>query len=712
MKRTTRIIIFFVLPAFIVLIIIALIALPYAAKNYINKHGKEYSGRKMSVSRVRINYFTTTFNIIGFKLFEADERTSFIAFDTLTVDVNPIRLFSSELEIEKVRLVNPVATIIRNDTRFNFDDIIAFYNSRPAEDADTVPSEPFKYVLKNISLENGKFTFTDKGVNHTSVMKNLGFSVPYISYSEEEISEAGLKFYFENDGFLQAKAGYNLKTGTYTADVTVSQLDISPFLPYTKDYIRLNNIEGLLGGNIHLHGNINSLDSLAIRGDGNIADFAASDILNRKVLGAKNGKVIMSDSYPLKYVFNFDKVTLTEPYLFFEMKDSTNNFLDLMVDTAQTGTVVGGASVEYYYKIGHLGIDSGLVDFRDNSYGDPFDYHLDKIQLKVDSFSSADKWLTAYSTMRLNKRGKMKAELGINPSDPYELKVNYVVTNFQLSDLNVISRYYVGFPILLGNMYYEGKMVIQARQLTSENKLIVRNAKLGKKSGGLMNIPLKLALYLLKDVHGDIILDLPLSGDLNDPKTKIGKLVWQVLKNVVTKVVASPFRALSGLMGVDPDEIRGIQFNYGDTTLTDAHLRRIRLFTELEEKKPDMKIELVYYNDVEIEKQQIAIEEAGKRFKSATGADYTKEKAQFSSFLAEKLQKDTIDMVSGSALLIGSHQIDSIHSVYTRMRISEIESALHAANDSSKINIFIPDKEVPENVGSRPVFELKFSIDE
>jgi len=59
--------------------------------------------------------------------------------------------------------------------------------------------------------------------------------------------------------------------------------------------------------------------------------------------------------------------------------------------------------------------------------------------------------------MRLNKVGKLNAELGINPSDPYELKVDYVITNFQLSDLNIISRYYVGFPFLLGNMYYKGR---------------------------------------------------------------------------------------------------------------------------------------------------------------------------------------------------------------------------------------------------------------
>jgi len=162
----------------------------------------------------------------------------------------------------------------------------------------------------------------------------------------------------------------------------------------------------------------------------------------------------------------------------------------------------------------------------------------------------------------------------------------------------------------------------------------------------------------------------------------------------------------------DPLEIKGIQFNYADTALTEDHLRRIKLFAELGKKKPDMKIELAYYNDVEIERQQIAVEEAGKRFKDATGSDYNKEKARFSSFLSEKLQKDTIDLVSGSFLLIGSQKIDSIQSVYAQKRISKIESALHVVNDSSKITIFIPAKEIPENVGSRPVFELKFSIDE
>ena len=707
MKRAIKVIGFYIFPVLICLLIAALFSLPYVAKNYINKHGEEYSGRKLSVNQIRINYFTTTFKVIDFKMFEADGVKPFVSFDSLIVNINPLRLFSSELNVGQVRLVNPEVTITRKDSLYNFDDIIAFLNSKPATDTVREPSKPLKYILKNISMEHGKLTFIDLGVGHTSIMEDIGFNVPYISYNQQEISEAGIKFHLANGGVFQVKAGYNLKKGAYDVDFAVNQLDISPFLPYTKEYFRIKSIHGALDGTFHLNGNIAHPDSILIRGDGNVTDFTASDLTDRKVLGVKHANVVLHDSYPMKYLFKMDRIALTEPYLFFEMKDSTNNFLNLMVETGDDGE-----PFNYFYQVNHLIIENGLLDFRDNSYGEPFDYHLDQIAMKVDSVTSLAKWVTAYSTMRLNQRGKLKAELGINPSDPYELKVNYVITNFQLSDLSPYSRYFVGFPILLGNMYYQGKTIITARQLVSENKLIVRNAKLGKKSGGLMNLPLKLALYLLKDIHGDIILDLPLTGDLKDPKTRIGRLVWQTLKNVVIKVVASPFLALGHLMGVDPMEVKGIQFNYADTTLTDPHLRRIRLFTQLEKKKPDMKIELAYYNDAELEKRDIAVNEAGKLFTAATGADFQKEKTQFNAFLAQKLGSDTVNLVSGSIQLIGNQKLDSIQNSYSQLRIRKIEAALRAADDSTRIKVFIPNKEVPENVGSRPVFELKYSVDE
>ena len=707
MKKIYRVILFILLPALLVIILAVLVAAPYGIKRYINDHGQEYTGRKLFVQDIKINYFRTSFSILGFQMMEADGKATFVSFDTLAVNISPFPLLASKLVVEQFRLVHPAVNIVRQDTTFNFDDILRFLKAKPKTEEAGKPSKPFAYFLRNIAMEKGLLSFTDKNVSHTYLLKDLGFFIPDISFNQNEIKDAGVRFNFENGGSFQAKTDFDQKSGSYKADFSVDKLDISPFLPYAQAYFHIKGMTGLAGGDFHLSGNINKLDSLLFRGKAHAADFTASDVTGQNILGSKSANVIMRDSYPMKFDFRFDLVDLKEPFVYVAMKDSDINLLHLMVESP-ADTV----PFSYAYQIGKFRIEGGTMDLRDNSYEVPFDYHLSEVEMKVDSISSSAKWINAFASMRLNKHGKLQAQLGINPSNPYELKVDYTISNFQLTDLNPYSMHFVGFPILLGNMYYKGKTVIANKQLTSENKLIVRNAKLGKKSGGIMNLPLKLALYLLKDIHGDIILDLPLAGDLNNPQTKIGKLVWQVLKNVVVKVVASPFIALGGLLGVEPAEVKGIEFNYADTTLTPTHLRRIKLYTELEKKKPDMKIELNYFNDIGLEEKEIALNEAGKLFLAATGADAKKEDAKFKAFLSEKLHKDTISIENGSIQLIGVHKLDSIQQCISQRRIRKIEAALVSADNTTKIKVAIPGRETPDNVGSRPLFQLKYSVEE
>ena len=674
MRQVVKTGIVIVLPILLGLILIMLIALPYVLKNYINEHGKEYTGRKIFVKDIKINYFSSDFTILDFKLLEADGQSVFASFDSLRINISPFPLLSSRFEVNQVRLVKPFVNVVRKDVLFNFDDILVFLNSKPKAPPTKKSSSPFKYVIKNISMEQGKLIFADKTVDHTTTLNDLKFFIPYLGFNQEEVKDAGVKFHFENGGFLEAKTNFNQVSLAYQADFHLDKLDLSPFLPYVKSYFRISGLNGLVGGDFHVSGKGTNMDSILVRGKGQVSEFQAKDIANRKVIGAKLATVSIRDSYPMLFKFQFDALKLTEPYLFVEMKDSTINMLNLMVESP-ADTV----PFNYSYRISQLKIEDGILDLKDNSYEEPFNYHLSEIAMNVDTLSSESKWVKMYSTMRLNQRGKLTAGLGINPSDPYEISVNYVINNFQLSDLNIYSKHFVGYPFLVGNMYYKGKTEIKRRQLSSENKLIIRNAKLGGKSKGLYNLPLKLALYLLKDIHGDITLDLPLTGDLNNPQTHIGKLVWQVLKNVVVKVVASPFIALSGLLGVEPAEAKGIEFNYADTTLTATHLRRIRMFTDLEKKKPDMKIEISGFNDAGLERNQVALNEAAKM---------------------------------GNGTHAGELRVDSLQQSLNRIRIRKIEDALKSFDPLSKIKVLMSNKEAPENVGSRPVFELKYSIDE
>ena len=699
------------------LIILAMILTPPVARWYINKNGKELVGRRILLDKIRINYATFTLRVIGFKLFEKNDSTVFTGFDTLLVDLQPLKLIKSELEVKRIWLINPVSRISKRDTVFNFSDIIDFLSASDSlgtEDTTATDSR-FKFKLTDIRLKEGHISYTDEDINNTTLLDNLSFTIPYLSWNQEESSKAGLKFNFRNGGYFMADGSFDPVSGDFSSNVIVENLDISDFSAYIKPYIFLNSISGLANCNINISGNPDKPDSLGVQGRFTVNSFSATDNKDRRILGADNLKATLKNATPMTGVFIFDSLALIKPYLYFEMKDSSNNFLELFppekTDTLaqqETDTI----SAPLFYTVNSFIIADGIIDFVDNSLKEPFKYHLSQILLEIDSVSSNSTWLTVSSTMKLNERGDLKAEIGVNPSDPYEIKVDYVIKNFQLPDVTPYSKFYLGSAIVYGNMYYAGKTSITARQITSENKLIIRNAEIGKKSGGIFNLPLRLALYLIKDMNGDIKIDLPVSGDLNDPSIRIGKLIWATFKNFIVKVAASPFIALSNLFGVDPKDIQQLDFDYADTLLSGSNTRKLDQLLQIKEKKPELNVELAYFNDRTLEKELIAYEEAGRMFREKTGNDHTGKKEEFEAFLKATLAKDTIDLYKDCITLAGPEKISGISKYRDDLRVKLVEDYLKSKDTSGGIKMFVPNPEAIKNEGSRPIFEVKFSMEE
>lgn len=151
--------------------------------------------------------------------------------------------------------------------------------------------------------------------------------------------------------------------------------------------------------------------------------------------------------------------------------------------------------------------------------------------------------------------------------------------------------------------------------------MIIENVEIGEKQGGLHELPLKFAIFLLKDREGVIDLDVPVSGDLKDPEVNIGKIAWNTLKNLIVKTLAAPYDWLAKLVGVDPKDIQTIEFAYGDTTMTNQIRGQLDLLLSLEEKKEGLGIELVYYSEVEKEKEQLSLAFADQAVPAETRLD-------------------------------------------------------------------------------------------
>jgi hypothetical protein len=674
-----------ILAGFLGILILILIILPEIAKNYAEKHSKKYIGRKFTIEKVRLNYFTSTLRINGFKLYEADEKEIFASFDELLINIQPLNLLENELVIEQLNLQGLYTNIIQKDSTFNFDDIIAFFN-KPADstkseiETDTTDSELLRFRMSDFNLAGAHIIYDDRNVGQATHLRDFSFNVPYVAWNQDDKSEAGLRFNFAQEGFFKSSLKIDPINGDYLADVTIERLHLEAFREYIAYYTNIETLTGIFSSQIDLAGNIYKPEESLVSGMVEIFDLALSDTSGTKILGTDKISLGLNKIDFAHSRYEFDSLILDGLYVKYILNDSTDN-LSEMFSSPDTDTNFSVASEtdstslettdSLYYSLSAVIINKGVIDYTDNLTGEPFEYHLDEIEMETDSIASDGGWVELYSEMMLNKRGRLSAQVGFDPADPMNnISLDYVISDFQLSDLNIYSRFYMGFPILMGDMYYLSETSIIKGILKSENKLVMTNVELGKKGGGIYDVPVKLALFILKDRNGVINLDVPVRGDLNDPKVRLGRIIWNTFKNLIVKVAAAPFDALAGQLNADPKDLESIEFDFLDTALTAQRQHQLDLLLELEKTKVGLGIELQYYNDNRLE----------------------------SKILAEKT------LIEDETLLLG--YVD----VLTETRFKLIEAYLHNQNDSTQVKVSVSNPNDPGNLGTRPVFRILYSL--
>ena len=123
--------------------------------------------------------------------------------------------------------------------------------------------------------------------------------------------------------------------------------------------------------------------------------------------------------------------------------------------------------------------------------------------------------------------------------------------DIDLSPMTPYSGKYVGYKIQKGKLFMDLKYQIINRKLDSQNKIFFDQFTLGDKveSPQATKLPVRLAISLLKDRKGEIHLDIPVTGSLDDPKFSVFSIILQVLGNLIAKAATSPFALIGAIMG-------------------------------------------------------------------------------------------------------------------------------------------------------------------
>jgi hypothetical protein len=125
--------------------------------------------------------------------------------------------------------------------------------------------------------------------------------------------------------------------------------------------------------------------------------------------------------------------------------------------------------------------------------------------------------------------------------------------------------------------------------------VVIEQLQLGEKvdSPDAVSLPLKLAVALLKDADGKISIELPVTGDLNNPQFRVMPIIWQTLRNLIVKAVSAPFKMIGGLVsGGGSEDLGSVSFAPGSSDLSKEAEGALNKLSSALKERPALRLEI------------------------------------------------------------------------------------------------------------------------
>ena len=566
MKKGLKLILLIVGIIAVLLLLLSLLAGPIA-KKYVNENAESLLGRKAAVEHVGLNLFTGHVEVRGLTIYEENGTDAFAGFDTLDVAVSLLKLIGKEVYVRHITLSGLDVKVLQQDTVFNFSSMLDHFKSDDGEEKDTTPS-PWIINLHSIRLSDGQVYYADLERGSQWKMKEMNLIVPDFCIGGKENTGAGLTLALADGGSLKVDANYNAGSKNFDATLSLEHFSLNQILPYLTDSYRIGELSGFLGVDADIKGNLSHIMEMEIAAkaaiDGvEVLDEEKTSVATLDHLGIEIGRIILSQN--LYDIASVEMQGLNFRYEVFADSSTTKSRLKVqgvqgvqesLDNQESTENQEPSAKPARKLRIGHLALSDINITYADHSMPDEFEFPITGIRLEADEITTSG-----------NNNAKLFANLPhgalamANWSGDISNWRNYqslrlTIKSLHLTDLSPYLVAYLGQPFTDGIFSFTSYNTIRNSKLDGQNHIDIYKPTVGdrrKDVKGAKKLPLKAALYVLKDKDDKVLLDVPVAGDIDNPEFNYMKLVWKTLGNLLVKVATSPVRAITG--NKDGDEL-------------------------------------------------------------------------------------------------------------------------------------------------------------
>ncbi len=529
-----------------------------------------------------------------------------------SVAVGPVRLTGGTLRA----WINPGGTL-------NFSELVATSQTSggSGEPAATVPrsppAAPWSLAAPDIEIAGLQLAAEDREVSPAATLSldDLALRVEGFRSPGDATLAISTGARVNGSGRLDATATYALgsATGTAHAHIALHDFDLTALQPYVAQRSALRLVSGQLATELDIDRGADG--GLTVTGDTEVAKLRTVDEQLRQDFVKWDRLALEAMRYRSRpAAFSIRRILVVGPYArVIVAANRTVNIAEALAPASSRGRAAtpsaatgpapaaaptaapAAAPAAMSISIGKVQVVNGSAHYTDLWIQPNFSLAIQGLAGSVVGLSS-----NPHSRAKVDLQGKVDRYAPISVSGEINPLAAIAYSNMKMSFQGVqlttatpYSARFAGYKIEKGTMSANITYHLENGELSADPHFVVDQLQLGDRveSPDAVKLPLKLAVALLKDRNGVIDLDLPLSGSLNDPKFKVGPLIWKVLVNVLAKAATAPFALLGRLVG-GGEQMKFIDFDAGSSTLDAAAQQRLADLAKALHDRPNLKLDV------------------------------------------------------------------------------------------------------------------------
>ena len=742
-----------ILGSIIILVVVVILIASPLGKYLGKKYGEKYTGRQIKMGLVYVNPFTGYVHISNLVVYESKGLPGYNKGDSIffsakgvSANFSMLKFLSKTIEISEITLDHPKGIILQHKNKLNFSDWIVAFAPKKTHSA---PSGVHFSILK-IKIKNGEFHYREDVTPVYYFIRDVNIESTGKRWNSDTLACVYSFISGPATGTAKGTFSINFRSVDYRITAVIHKFDLKFLEQYLRVLVNYGTFRSNLDADIKATGNFRDLEILNAKGTLSFNDFHCGKNPDEDYAAFDQLLLQIIQLNPEKHIYTFDSLLLNRPFFKYERYDYLDN-LQMMFGKGGANLSGAGSSAENFnlivtiaryikglvknffqseYKINRLAIYKGEFRYNDFALSEKFSVAAYPLSFLADSVDRHLTRVKAYLKSGFQPYGDISVNLVINPKNKGDFDLQYHLRRIPLALFNPYVVTYTSFPLDRGTLEINGIWNVRNEVIQSVNHMVIIDPRVTKRLRNKDSkwLPVPLIMSLTRERGNVIDYEIPISGDLKNPKFHLHDVIMDLLTNIFVKPATSAYRLEVKNMEIEIEQSHALKWNMRQGALMPGQEKFIGTMVDFLTSNPEASVAVYPMPYTEKEKEHILFFEARKKyFVSVEGKDESSiseedsvkidkmsiKDSLFVHYLNKKVHDTMLFTIQEKCLrLIGPAIVDSRFKQLTREREDAFMQLFVQKGLQGRVKMFAGEDKIPYNGFSFYKIDYKGEIPE